>query len=330
VAALIRQKEADMSEPTANKLPTIDFAEVFEGFIPANVQLVAVQTNEEMADDTIQDLLVAFEVAAKQDDVGNLFWDARDLARLLDYSDYRNFLGVVEKAKESSRNIKIPTEDHFVDATDMIDIGKGAVREVETILLTRYACYLIAQNGDARKRPIAFAQTYFAVQARRQEIQDQENAEAGHFDEDEKRILLRDEMKKHNKMLAEAARNAGVVEPSDFAIFTNAGYRGLYGGLDRAGIQKKKGVKDNILDRMGSTELAANLFKATQTEDKLRRENIVGKAAANRTHFDVGSMVRETIRQIGGTMPEDLPAAENIATVERRINRAITEAKTEV
>ena len=318
-----------MTEPTANKLPPIHFAEVFEGFIPADVQIIAIQTNEGMAEDTIQDLLVAFEVAAKQDDAGNLFWDARDLARLLDYSDYRNFLSVVEKAKISSKKVGIPIEDQFVDATDMVDTGSGAARPVETILLTRYACYLIAQNGDARKRPIAFAQTYFAVQARRQEIQDQESAQTGQFNEDEKRILLRDEMKKHNKMLAEAARNAGVVHPTDFAIFTNAGYRGLYGGLDKVGIQNKKGVKDNILDRMGSTELAANLFKATQTEDKLRRENIVGKAAANRTHYDVGSMVRETIRQIGGTMPEDLPTAENIATVERRINRAIARAKAE-
>lgn len=318
-----------MTEPTASKLPTIDFAEVFEGFIHPDAPFVAVQTNEGMEDDTIQDLLVAFEVAAKQDDAGNVFWDARDLARLLDYPEYRNFQSVVEKAKTSSKKVGIPIDDHFVDATDMVDIGRGAARSVETILLSRYACYLIAQNGDARKRPIAFAQTYFAVQARRQEIQDQENGQTPQFDEDEKRILLRDEMKRHNKMLAEAARNAGVVEPGDFAIFTNAGYRGLYGGLDRVGIQKRKGIKDNILDRMGSTELAANLFKATQTEDKLRRENIVGKAAANRTHYDVGSMVRDTIRQIGGTMPEDLPAAENIATVERRINRAITESNSE-
>jgi DNA-damage-inducible protein D len=318
-----------MNEPTASKLPSIDFAEVFEGFIPVDAPFVAVQTNEGMAEDTIRDLLVAFEIAAKQDDAGNVFWDARDLARLLDYSDYRNFLSVVEKAKISSKKVGIPIEDQFVDATDMVDIGSGAARPVETILLTRYACYLIAQNGDARKRPIAFAQTYFAVQARRQEIQDQESGQTPQFDDDEKRILLRDEMKKHNKMLAEAARNAGVVEPKDYAIFTNAGYRGLYGGLDRVGIQNRKGVKDNILDRMGSTELAANLFKATQTEDKLRRENIVGKAAANKTHYDVGSMVRDTIRQIGGTMPEDLPAAENIATVERRINKAITEAKTD-
>jgi DNA-damage-inducible protein D len=246
---------------------------------------------------------------------------------LLDYSDYRNFLTVVERAKVSFKIIGVPIEDHFVDATDMVDIGSGAARPVETILLTRYACYLIAQNGDARKRPIAFAQTYFAVQARRQEIQDQEQTRARPFNEDEHRIILRDEIKKHNRMLAETARNAGVVQPKDFAIFINAGYRGLYGGLDRLGIQRKKGVKDDILDRMGSTELAANLFKATQTEDKLRRENITGTAAANKTHYDVGSMVRETIRQIGGTMPEDLPTAENIAKVERRIKKSISASK---
>jgi DNA-damage-inducible protein D len=309
---------------SADKLPQIDFSKAFEATVTAEIQRIAVETNSSMADDTIQDLLVAFELAAKQDDAGNEFWDARDLARLLDYSDYRSFLNIVDKAKNSSETAGIAVRDHFVDATDKVDIGSGASQDVETVLLTRYACYLIAQNGDARKRPIAFAQTYFAVQARRQEVQDQQVQTP--LDEDEKRILLRDEMKKHNKMLAEAARNAGVVLPRDFAIFTNHGYMGLYGGLDRMGIQRRKGIrpKDNILDHMGSTELAANLFKATQTEEKLRRENIVGTAAANKTHYDVGSMVRETIKQIGGTMPEDLPAAESIAKVERRINKTIT------
>ncbi len=315
-------------EPTASKLPDIDFGRAFEAAVTPEVQRIAAETNEAMLDDTIEDLLVGFELAAKQDDSGNDFWDARDLARLLDYLDFRNFLNIVEKAKDSSRTAGIPTADHFVDATDMIDIGKGAAREVQTILLTRYACYLIAQNGDARKRPIAFAQTYFAVQARRQEVQDQDIASAIPLLEEEKRILLRDEMKKHNKMLAEAARNAGVVLPRDFAIFTNAGYIGLYGGLDRLGIQRRKGIssKNNILDHMGSTELAANLFKATQTEDKLRRDAVVGTHAANKTHYEVGAMVRATIKEIGGTMPEDLPAAENIVKVARRINKAITKA----
>lgn len=311
---------------SADKLPQIDFGKAFEDVVTPEIQRVAAETNESMADETIRDLLVAFELAAKQDDLGNEFWDARDLARLLDYSDYRNFQNIVDKAKNSSETAGISVADHFVDVTDMIDLGKGASREVKTIFLTRYACYLIAQNGDARKRPIAFAQTYFAVQARRQEIQDRDISGSAPFHEDEKRILLRDEMKKHNKLLAEAAKNAGVVLPRDFAIFTNAGYRGLYGGLDRLGIQRKKSIrsKDNILDHMGSTELAANLFKATQTEEKLRRENIVGRDAANQTHYEVGLTVRKTIKQIGGTMPEDLPAAESIAKVERRINKTIT------
>jgi DNA-damage-inducible protein D len=311
---------------SADKLPQIDFGRAFEATITPEIQRVAAETNESMADETIQDLLVAFELAAKDDDLGNEFWDARDLARLLDYTDYGNFLNIVEKAKNSSETAGISVAEHFVDATDKVDTGSGVIRDVETVLLTRYACYLIAQNGDARKRPIAFAQTYFAVQARRQEVQDQDAATSAPLHEDEKRVLLRDEMKKHNKMLAEAAKNAGVVLPRDFAIFTNNGYMGLYGGLDRLGIQRKKGIrsKDNILDHMGSTELAANLFKATQTEEKLRRENIVGRAAANKTHYDVGSMVRETIKQIGGTMPEDLPAAESIAKVERRISKTIT------
>jgi hypothetical protein len=165
-------------DPTASKLPGIDFGRAFEATITPEVQKIASETNEAMPDETLEDLLVGFEFAAKQDDAGNEFWDARDLARLLDYSDYRNFLNIVEKAKESSRTAGISTDDHFVDATDMVDIGSGAVREVQTVLLSRYACYLIAQNGDARKRPIAFAQTYFAVQARRQEIQDRDIAAA--------------------------------------------------------------------------------------------------------------------------------------------------------
>jgi DNA-damage-inducible protein D len=205
----------------------------------------------------------------------------------------------------------------------MVPIGSGAQREIPDIILTRYACYLIAQNGDARKQPIAFAQTYFAIQTRRQELED---ASAEPMPEDQKRCLLRDEIKEHNKHLASAAKGAGVVKPMDFAIFQSFGYRGLYGGLDKRGIQRKKGlrVRDNILDHMGSTELAANLFRATQTEEKLRRENVQGKEAANKTHYDVGQKVRQTISDIGGVMPENLPPAEDITKVSRRLKKMIT------
>jgi DNA-damage-inducible protein D len=302
------------------------FDEALQRVIKPDDQKAAVLTNETLKDGAIERLIAAFEEAAQIDDAGNEFWDARDLQKLLEYSDYRNFLNTVEKAKEACKTTGIPVGDHFVDATEMVDIGSGASRAVETLRLSRYACYLTAQNGDARKKPIAFAQTYFAIQTRRQEVQDDDLAGYTPLPEDEKRLLLRDEIKVHNKKLASAAKNAGVVLPLDFAIFQNAGYQGLYGGLDRAGIQRRKGIKakQNILDYMGSTELAANLFRATQTEEKLRRDNVKGKGAANETHYAVGRKVREAIADIGGTMPENLPKAEDIVKVGRRLKKAIS------
>lgn len=272
----------------------------------------------------IERLITQFEEAGQIDDAGVEFWDARDLQALLGYSKWDSFLDVVEKAKEACRASGQTISDHFADVRKMVPIGSGAEREVEDIRLTRYACYLIAQNGDSRKRQIAFAQTYFAIQTRRQEISDDDASQSLPLSEDQKRLLLRDEIKAHNKNLASAAKGAGVVKPLDFAIFQTFGYKGLYGGLDRLGIQRKKGLraKQNILDHMGSTELAANLFRATQTEEKLRRENIRGKDAANATHFEVGKKVRDAIRDIGGTMPEQLPPAEDIAKVERRLKGA--------
>lgn len=276
-------------------------------------------------DGAIDLLLKSFESAARRDDDGIEFWTARDMQRLLEYNDYRNFLNIVDKAKASCRNSGHPDSDHFVDVTEMIELGKGALREIDDIRLTRYACYLVALNGDPRKRPVAFAQTYFAIQARRQELQDEELANYTPLSEDEKRVLLRNEIKEHNKNLASAAKGAGVVKPLDFAIFQTFGYKGLYGGLDRPAIQRRKGLraKQPLLDHMGSTELAANLFRATQTEEKLRRDNVQGKDAANATHFEVGRKVRNAIRDIGGTMPEALPPAEDIAKVARRLKKAI-------
>jgi DNA-damage-inducible protein D len=279
-------------------------------------------TNPAFPEDAIEHLLAAFENAAHIDDAGIEFWQARELQKLLAYTDYRNFLKIVEKAKTTCINSGQPDTDHFVDFNDMITVGKGAERAIDDIRLTRYACYLIAQNGDARKRPIAFAQTYFAIQTRRQETADL-NAQAIPLSEDEKRLLLRQQIKIHNKNLASAAKEAGVIEPVDFAVFQTFGYKGLYGGLDKVGIQRHKGLsaKQNILDHMGSTELAANMFRATQTEDKLRREQIKGKTAANNTHYEIGRKVRQTIREIGGTMPESLPPAEDIAIVDRRLKK---------
>lgn len=277
------------------------------------------------APNAIDALISGFEEAGRFDDDDVEYWTARDMARLLEYADYRNFTSIVDKAKEACVNSGQAVDNHFVDVTEMVEIGSGALREIDDVKLTRYACYLIAQNGDPRKRPVAIAQTYFAVQARRQELQDEEKAQGLPLSEDERRVLLRNEIKEHNKNLASAAKGAGVIQPLDFAIFQTFGYKGLYGGLDRPAIQRRKGLraKQALLDHVGSTELAANLFRATQTEEKLRRESIRGKDAANAVHFEVGRKVRKAIEDIGGVMPENLPAAEDIAKVERRLRKGI-------
>ena len=236
---------------------------------------------------------------------GQEFWYARELQKALEYTDYRNFELTIFKAMDACKNSNIEVSDHFGETTEMVEIGSGAHRKLRSYKLSRYACYLIAMNGDPSKEVIALAQTYFAVKTRQQElIEDYEQ-----LTEDQKRLSIRREMIEHNKSLAEAAQNAGVVTSLDFAIFQNKGYQGLYGGLGAKEIHARKRLKknQNILDHMGSTELAANLFRATQTDEKLRRENIVGKESANRTHYEVGKKVRQTIRELGGTMPGDLP-----------------------
>lgn len=308
------------------KLADMAFGEALERLANTSPREVAIVANASMKDGAIERLIEAFEEAARRDDDGTEFWTARDLARLLQYADYRNFLNIVDRAKTACENSGQAVSDHFVDATDMIEVGKGGLREVDDVHLTRYAAYLIAQNADPRKPPVAFAQTYFAIQTRRQEILDEEAAQYVPLSEDQKRVLLREEIKTHNRNLASAAKGAGVIEPLDYAIFQTHGYKGLYGGLDRAGIQRLKGLraKDPILDHMGSTELAANLFRATQTEEKLRRDAVKGKDAANATHFEVGRTVRKAIHEIGGTMPENLPPAENVAKVARRLRKGIT------
>ena len=246
---------------------------------------------------------------------GAEFWSARDLARVLEYSVFRNFQPVIDKAKEACARSGHAVADHFAEIRNMVDIGSGAQREVEDWALSRYACYLVIQNADPSKPLVALGQSYFAVQTRRQELADDETLK-----EDQKRLLLRQEMTKHNKHLAGAAKQAGVIQPVDYAIFMDHGYRGLYGGLGMRDIHERKGLKskEHILDHMGSTELAANLFRATQTEEKLRRENVRNKDRANEIHKDVGRKVRQTIRELGGTMPEKLPAAESIKKVESR------------
>jgi DNA-damage-inducible protein D len=201
----------------------------------------------------------------------------------------------------------------------MVDIGSGAQRAIKTVLLSRYACYLIVQNADPAKDIVALGQTYFAVQTRMQEMAELSS-------EEERRLLLRREMKLHNVKLAGVAKGAGVVTSLDYAIFQNHGYQGLYGGLSAQDIRDRKrlGKGKDILDHMGSTELAANLFRATQTEEKLRRDRVKGREQAGRTHHEVGAKVRQTVRELGGTMPENLPAAESVKAVESKNRKALT------
>ena len=271
-----------------------------------------------------------FEQIKRVDENGAEYWSARDMAKVLEYSEYRHFKQVVDKAKEACANSQHKVEDHFVDMHDMIEIGKGGKRPVETVKLSRYACYLIVQNADPSKKVVANGQTYFAVQTRIAEIQQMDEYNRL-TDEEEKRLFLRHQLAHHNSLLAETAKNAGVVESRDYAIFQNHGYKGLYGGLDAKDIHARKGLKKSqkILDHMGTTELAANLFRATQAEDKLRRENIKGKRNANQTHFEVGKKVRKTIEELGGTMPEDLPVADSIKRLESKEQRLLKDKKEE-
>ncbi len=264
-----------------------------------------------------------FEKAKQHTEDGVEFWYARDLKDLLEYEQWRNFLQVVEKAKESCKNAKNEVGDHFADVSKMVEIGSEAKRKIDDIMLSRYACYLIVQNGDPRKKIIALGQSYFAVKTR-----ERENDEV--FIEDQKRCAIRNELKNHNKSLAEAANKSGIDNPKDYAIFQNKGYQGLYNGLGVKDIHKRKGLDKNqkILDHMGSTELAANLFRATQTDDKLRRENIRGKENANKTHFVVGKKVRQTIKELGGTMPEDLEMPEkSIKEIEEKHKKRLLQGE---
>lgn len=254
---------------------------------------------------------INFENLRHVDASGNEFWLARSLSPLLEYQDWRNFLQVLAKAKTACEKSGQSIDNHFGEVTKMVSIGSGAKRELTDIRLSRYACYLIVQNGDPSKPVIANGQTYFAMQTRRQELAD--DAHFALLDENEKRLAIRNELALHNKHLAAAAQNAGVTTPLDYAIFQDHGYRGLYGGLGAKDIHAHKSLKKSqkILDHMGSTELAANLFRATQTEEKLKRDHVSGKQKANQTHFEVGTKVRQTIAELGGTMPEDLPTPES-------------------
>lgn len=246
-----------------------------------------------------------FEDIKHIDENGVEYWLARELQPVLEYSQWRRFSETVERAKEACKNSEQNIQDHFADVGKMVSLGSGSERKIDDIKLSRYACYLIVMNGAPRKEVIALGQTYFAVKTRQQELSENYNE----LSEEQKRLAIRKEMKEHNKSLAEAAQMAGIEKQRDYAVFQNKGYQGLYGGLGAKQIHERKGLKksEQILDFMGSTELAANLFRATQTDEKLRRENIQGKEEAGKTHYEVGKKVRQTIAELGGTMPEDLP-----------------------
>lgn len=262
--------------------------------------------------------ITPFEAIRRTNPAGNEFWSSRDFAKVLGYADYRNFQAVVEFARTACFNSGQRVEDHFVEVTEMVEIGSGAQRPLRTVMLSRYACYLVIQNADPSKEIVALGQTYFAIQTRRQELSDAEV-------EEQRRLAIRSELRTHNSQLADAAKDAGVIDPRDYAIFQNHGYMGLYGGLGAQDIHRRKGLKkgEQILDHMGSTELAANLFRATQAEEKLRREKITGKDKANKAHREVGAKVRQTIKELGGTMPEELPAAESIRKLESKARKAL-------
>jgi len=267
---------------------------------------------------------LTFEDIKQTDEDGAEFWYARALAKILEYSDFRNFLKVIEKAKKACINSNYELSDHLVEVTEVVKGGSGVSNPYPSYKLSRYACYLIVQNADPSKPIVANGQTYFAIQTRRQELKD--DSDFKQLKEDEKRLYLRNELKEHNKLLVDTAYNAGVETNLDFAIFQNHGYKGLYGGLDAKAIHNKKNLKKShkILDYMGSTELAANLFRATQTEEKLKRDNISSKVEANKTHEEVGAKVRETIKEIGGTMPENLETPQtSVLKIEKDMKKSI-------
>lgn len=274
---------------------------------------------KEMGNNTTKTI---FEQIRREDENGNEYWSSRELSEVLGYSVYRNFKPVIEKAKESCKNSNHNIIDHFAEMRNMVELGSGAKRKIEDVKLSRYACYLIVQNADPSKDIVAIGQTYFAVQTRLQEIQQMPQYQ-DLTTENERRLFLRNELRNHNSQLAEAAKIAGIWNNKDYAIFQNHGYKGLYGGLDAKGIHSKKDLKrsQKILDHMGSTELAANLFRSTQTEEKLRRDKVKGKQEANKTHFEVGKKVRSTIKELGGTMPEELPTADSIKKLENKSNK---------
>ena len=265
----------------------------------------------------------SFEDIKHIDENGVEFWYARELMPILQYSNWQNFEKIIDKAKISCENSGISVFEHFIDVNKLSKRANNAEVEIKDYKLTRYACYLIAQNGDSRKKVIALAQTYFAVQTRKQEITEKEYSM---LTEDEKRFYQRNLTRKGNYSLNQTARKAGV---KNFDKFHNAGYKGLYNGETADDIAKRKGLRyrEDILDNMGSDELIANLFRISQTEQKLKKDNIQTEKEANKTHFDIGKNIREVIAKNGGTMPEDLPTPKKSLKQLEKENKKILKRK---
>jgi DNA-damage-inducible protein D len=267
----------------------------------------------------------SFEDIKHLDD-GAEFWYARELAPVLEYSKWENFHKVIKRAMLACKNSGLEIDDCFPEVRKSIISGKGKESTVVDYRLTRYACYLIVQNGDPRKEIIALGQTYFAIQTRRAEVADVFNQ----LDESNKRLVVRGNIKQWNQLLAEAAHNAGVITDEEFAIFQNAGYMGLYGGMTVADIHAHKGLKESekILDYMGSTELIANLFRISQTEEKLKKDEISSAVEANNTHYAVAEKIRMAMIDIGATLPENLPTPDkSIQVVEREEIKKLRQSK---
>ena len=261
-----------------------------------------------------------FESIKHVDDDGNEYWYARELQKVLEYTEWRKFVGVIKKAINSCKASNYVTSDHFVGADKMINLGKGGQRKVSDYKLSRYACYLIAQNGDSRKKVIALAQTYFAIQTRKHELLEQEY---NNLNEDEKRLYRRRQKRDGNKILYKIAKEKGV---KNLDKFTNAGYKGLYNGETANDIAKRKGLRysEDILDNMGSVELGANIFRITQTEALLEKQEEPNEKIATNTHYKVGKTVRKAIEDLGGTMPEDLPTPnKSLKELEKENNNLI-------
>ena len=258
-----------------------------------------------------------FESIKHVDEFGNEYWCARELMKVLEYTEWRKFTPTINKAVIACKKSNQKLEDHFAQVGGMVEIGSQAKRKILDYKLSRYACYLIVQNADSRKEVVALGQTYFTVQTRKQELLEREYEL---LSEDEKRLYQRNLTRKGNNSLNKTAKNAGV---KNFDKFHNSGYKGLYNGETANDIARRKGLRyrEDILDNMGSEELVDNLFRIVQTESKLKNDDIKGESNANRTHYEVGKKVRDTIEELGGTMPEDLPTPNKSLKELERLNK---------